>query len=67
MHVLNTNEGRKEVKSLKSKCVKCEKQKGKLQINTQGNEKKIEDKPKADRKQEEKNPSNRQQIGILTR
>lgn len=67
MHILNTNEGRKEAKSLKSKCVKCEKQKGKLQINTQGNKKRIEDKPKPDRKQEEKKTSNSQQIWILTR
>lgn len=35
MHLLNTNAGRKE-KSVKSKCVKCEKQKGKLQNQYKG-------------------------------
>lgn len=36
MQILNTNAGRKEEKSVKSKCVKCEKQKGKLQNQYKG-------------------------------
>lgn len=54
MHILNTNAERKEVKSLKFKCVKRRKENYK--INTKGNEKRIEDKPKANRKQQEPPP-----------